>query len=365
MSIDSFFAAKRILITGARSPVAINIASQLMNVGKEVYFTDCISFALATKAFGKELYTQTLAPRYHYEDYIRQVNQIVMEEQIDWILPTCEEVFYLSAAKDQLKVPVFTMDSELLAKLHHKFQFAEYMLAIGKHAPKTLLLAQQNSFPMDSEMILKPIYSRFSSVNKKLLPKDISKKENYIMQEYKKGKEWCVYAIAIDGQTLDIIIYSKAINYRQSASLYFAHHYKPDLEKEVQEICHELNFTGQIGFDVIETTDGTYWYIDCNPRSTSGVSLINDHVWLGENSVLKSKKQPRAITLLAVLVALKNPKQLREIVKATDQLKDSPQKISIWTQMSQLYHWFKLSRQVNISLTSITTWGIEWNGEKL
>lgn len=43
----------------------------------------------------------------------------------------------------------------------------------------------------------------------------------------------------------------------------------------VRQFVQATGFSGQVGFDFIETEDGQLYAIECNPRATSGIHLFH------------------------------------------------------------------------------------------
>jgi hypothetical protein len=58
--------------------------------------------------------------------------------------------------------------------------------------------------------------------------------------------------------------------------MYFEYLNHPVAEKWVENFVSKTSFTGQIGFDFIETSDGTLYPIECNPRASSGVHFFRE-----------------------------------------------------------------------------------------
>ncbi|MDF2716531.1 MAG: hypothetical protein K0R28_3456, partial [Paenibacillus sp.] len=110
-------------------------------------------------------------PAYDTEGFLSGLEQIVRREGIDWIVPTCEEVFYVSSGLERLGrlCRVFTAPLVQLRRLHSKWSFIRRADELGFVVPATRLLASPAEWSemMDRTMpewedgcVLKPEFSR-------------------------------------------------------------------------------------------------------------------------------------------------------------------------------------------------------------
>ena len=93
----------KFLITGARAPVALELARNLSKDGHTVYIADSLRFPLARCSnFVKKIF-RIAAPRLSLSQFKNDLQKIIKDYNIDLLIPTCEEVFYISAIKSSLE----------------------------------------------------------------------------------------------------------------------------------------------------------------------------------------------------------------------------------------------------------------------
>ncbi|VTR20119.1 Uncharacterised protein [Serratia fonticola] len=85
-----------ILITGARAPVAIEWARIALRSGHRVWLADSLKWPLGRFLQGIEGYLRLPSPRQDLAGYQRQLQGYLDQHAIELLIPTCEEIFYLS-----------------------------------------------------------------------------------------------------------------------------------------------------------------------------------------------------------------------------------------------------------------------------
>jgi hypothetical protein len=110
------------------------------------------------------------------------------------------------------------------------------------------------------------------------------------------------------------------------SSIVFEDVQNPKTQKWVERFISKTNFTGQIGFDFIETADGMLYAIECNPRATSGIHLFNEAPELverflhGENTMvvvpkgdeIRSVKFWLAVRLIRLIFSFRPVREWKE-----------------------------------------------------
>lgn len=216
--------------------------------------------------------------------FIEDISSIVIKEGINLIIPTCEEIFYLSKLKHLLPptTSLFIDEFEKLSLLHNKFLFIKNLVDdtdICK--PKTYCINSQDEFLQwktkydIDDYILKPVFSRFGS--EAIL--DISKVKTSIRypivaQQKISGRELCSYSLSINGQIVAHSCYYPKYKAGLGAGVYFQPQYNQEIIDFVKSVARKFNFTGQIAFDFIKDDYGHIYPIECNPRGTSGLHLL-------------------------------------------------------------------------------------------
>ncbi|CAH1853875.1 ATP-grasp domain-containing protein [Convivina praedatoris] len=339
----------RVLVTGARAPIAVALMSQLVEANFKVWATDSVDFALG-RHFQKLEGFETTAPcRFQPNQYIADINAIVKKHDIDWILPSNEETFWLSRQRQDLIVPLFAGDFSVISQLHHKRNYGKLLQGAGLSVPRSF----NEPGP---DRIIKNDYSRFTGVG------EVDQGQPYFYQEKITGKEWCITVIAQDGQIQAGIVYDKAFNFRGSSSVYFADQQRPDILAEFAKLMRSTNYTGLIGADLIESdADQRLYFIDINPRGTSGLVLLNANFWRGERVSLKSD---RRASLALLPLFWRHPILTSHAFRHS---KDIFNGMAIahpyYLQFVQMYDWWRYAHQEGINLRQATVYDIEWDGE--
>lgn len=219
------------------------------------------------------------------ENYIKDLITICQSLQIDLVIPTCEEIYYLSKHKERFLgiSQVFVDDFSKLKLFHNKWSFMNLLQKMGENTPKSWLIEDVKELQALKKrpLILKPVYSRFGSKvylinNDKDLPHiTASKKFPWIVQEYLLGDVWCCYSVAKKGLVTLHTNYISDIKFSGGATVHFEHNSNPYIEEFVKRVVLKTNFTGQIAFDFIQVGKDNFIPIECNPRATSGIHLLS------------------------------------------------------------------------------------------
>ncbi|WNS75026.1 ATP-grasp domain-containing protein [Bacillus sp. DTU_2020_1000418_1_SI_GHA_SEK_038] len=270
----------KVLVTGARAPVTLHLCRILKDSGHEVYAADSISYALTKSSTSIQGYFLYSSPKFRTEDFVAELVEFIQENKIGLLIPTCEESFYISKYKDAISpyCEVLVGDFAQMLLLHNKFDFIEYVNALGFKAPKTVKCSANKEMP-DGELVLKRVYSRFSD-HVVFLHKDAFNPSlfdsSWIAQEKIDGVQYCSYGIARDGKLLAHSVYETTFTAGIGATIAFSYCERKDIEHFVRTVVSDLKFTGQISFDFIVNYEDVAIPIECNPRATSGLHLF-DH----------------------------------------------------------------------------------------
>lgn len=378
---------RRILVTGARAPVTLHLCRILHESGHDVYAADSVSYALTKKSNSIKDFFLLPSPKFHTNEFIASLVELIQANRIDLLIPTCEESFYLSTHKETLSryCEVFVGDFEPMKMLHNKYEFIQYAKQLGLLTPKTLMLSHktmkqdvQNYF--ENEVVLKRIYSRFSD-NVLFLHKDEYEPTRYnfgwIAQEKLEGVQYCSYSIAKNGKILAHSVYQTVFTAGLGATIAFQFCERRDIEHIVTTIVEDLHFTGQISFDFIVNNNNIAIPIECNPRATSGLHLFNQKVancFLNQtkNTLYPDKNTKMAITLAMIAYAFGNFKRNRSALKwlkilfsHRDIAWSSKDMKPMFYQFISMYLLWKESRKHKRTMIQQSTSDISWDDEIL
>lgn len=265
---------KTILITGARSFVALDLARTFSEAGMKVICTDSIDKAVSRYSSKVSKFYKTASPAFQFEEFVSDLQNIIAKEGVDFVIPTCEEVFYLGKAKEHLKTVVFAEKFEQLEILHNKWKFYQLLCRLGFSTPETHLWKGKAN--QEGKWILKPVYSRFAAkvqVIEGKWPKCEANPSNpLIAQRYIEGEKLCSYSICHQGRITAHGVYTVLHSMGIGSAICFKSVIAPDVDDFIRKFVTEINFTGQIAFDFIRGDE--LYCLECNPRATSGLHLF-------------------------------------------------------------------------------------------
>ncbi|TMV52309.1 hypothetical protein FE783_05045 [Paenibacillus mesophilus] len=404
----------KVLITGGRAPVALEMARMLAEAGCEVHAAESLRFHLCRVSKAVTSSTHVPSPAWDTEGFLSGLERIVRREGIDWIVPTCEEIFYVSSGLERLErlCRVFAAPLGQLRRLHSKWLFIRRAEELGFAVPATRLLASPaewsdtmaRTIPEWADgVVLKPEFSRSGTkvriirqetggrgvygsvgqsanlIDRRKSPVPEGSGYPWVAQQYIRGQGLCTYSIVHDGKLAAHAAYAVTYSVRGGACFYFEPLNDPRLKEWVRTFARHERFTGQLAFDFIESADGVLYPIECNPRATSGIHLFGpedrladalfDPDSLGDTIV---EPQPTTRKMLAVpMLALgwKNggPGRslliwLRKLASARDVVyrRDDPRPFR--EQLLLLNELRRIARARGQTMMEASTCDIEWNG---
>lgn len=387
--------SRNILITGGRAPVALELARLFKAAGHRVYAAESARYHLCRVSSAVAASFRVPSPRHEPQAYVRQLAALAEKLEIDLLVPTCEEIFYIAAGLDQFTgCRVLAPERSVLAGLHHKGEFIAMARSFGLAVPDTELLgsagewqrAVERAAANGEQRVYKPAYSRFAS--KVIMPgkavpppTEISAAAPWVSQKYIRGKALCTYSIVHEGTVVAHAAYdSRYRTGRSGASVYFEPLEHPAALEWVRRFAGASGFSGQISFDFIEADNGTLYPIECNPRATSGIhlfspedgltdALLNPGRLVQTGELVHPRSTRTAMLTIPMLgCGLKpGPGGLRSWRKAmagaTDVIFRKDDLRPVLEQFRVVYAAFRTARRHRISLTEALTEDIEWNGE--
>ena len=199
---------KRVMITGARAPVALHLARLFATDGHTVILADSQAWPLA-RATRFATYLRLPSPNRDLRAYGEALVEACHTHRIDVIIPTCEEVLYLAAARGLLgfDIPLWAKPFDDLKGVHNKFTFSRLTPSGPVTAPDTHLLTSRADLDRvpTGEWIFKPVWSRFG--DRVLIRPDAatldaltpSEDDPWVAQTWLPGEELCCHAIAHHG----------------------------------------------------------------------------------------------------------------------------------------------------------------------
>lgn len=377
---------KRFLITCARAPVSLELARNLAKHGHQVFMTDSLRFPLAKNSRSLTQFIISPSPRNNIENYQAALLDIIKTHRIDYLLPMCEESFYIAKIKDTLTphCDVLCPDFNLMHQLHSKYDILSLCQDTGITLPQTETLDFSREITAETleGTIVKREFCRFGTdVLLSPTPKNVQHLNDtapgrILKQEKLYGNEYCTYAIAVKGTVFAQAIYQPTHRLKVAAGIYF----KPIVNKKIsdfiQAFCQKHEYTGHLGFDIIETKDNIY-IIECNPRATSGLHLLEDanlaDAFLGVTAQSPAGLQrPKMISLMMILAGLpfaihqrKVKAWYRDYKQAADVMICKNDNGFSWFQFISLAELIQIAFREKISVREAATQDFEWDGEDI
>jgi ATP-grasp domain len=350
-----------VLLTGTRAPATLDLARRLHAEGVTVHGVDSMRFPIGrwSKAFAK--HHRSPRPLQDREKYIEFILALIEKDGIDLIWPTCEEIFHLSTAWDRLSVKarLFFPKLETLDVLHDKGKFARFVRTLDSREVTSPVTSLAASPPDVRSLIWKPAYSRFGAKTRFDRPPE--NLAGWIAQERIIGKEFCSYALAVEGCVTMQVFYQAAARLGHGAACAFVPYKDESAAEFVRIIAKKLKFTGQLAFDFIKRdTDGRVFVIECNPRLTSGIHLLGD-----------ATKLVPALTGQTIEPVIIGPAQLWIPTRITapslasvrlDRIGSAADPAPMVTQILSLAEFAWDAVRHSRKLTEAMTWDIEYDG---
>lgn len=277
---------KKILITYGRSFLTLELARQLNAAGHEVYVADSMNYHISLFSNAVKKSFRVPSPRYAPKEYIHALIDIVKENHIDLLIPIYEEISWLSKVRHQFpsSCELFFPDFEQFDMLHNKWNYQCKLNSLGIPTLKCAVIRDQSDldhFQFDRPFALKACYSRASQKVRKVYPQESLKglsldpHNPWLAQEWMDGERYCTYSVCRQGFVHAHSTYPVRYAIDGNSCITFETIHHEGVYEWVKNFVKQINFTGQIAFDFIESPiDKKLYTIECNPRATSGILLF-------------------------------------------------------------------------------------------
>jgi len=380
----------RVLVLGGRAPVALDHARRFAAQGSTVYVADSVPCRISS--YGRAV-TETFRvppPRFAAVEFAKELARIIQRKRIDLVLPTCEEVFYVSRFRHYLpsECAVFAPRFDQLRQLHSKLRFLELAANCGAAVPVSARVRNIREAVIWSDgrpVVLKPEFSRFG-VHVRLYPDGIPPNSaelapvgDWVVQEFCAGKEICSYSVAVGGVVTAHVEYQPRYRIASSSSFYFDPCSALGVRDFIDQFVRKMDFTGQISFDWIIGRDDRNSILECNPRAISGLHLFDaldplPAAITGQTArcITPRRDKPRmfsaimlSVGLLAAMRTRRLGEWLRDWRRAGDVLLDNGEIAPMLGGLMDLgsHSWRALSQRCSVREAS--TRDIEWDGQDL
>ncbi|NHZ82306.1 ATP-grasp domain-containing protein [Massilia sp. CCM 8695] len=379
-----------VLILGGRAPVAADHARRFASQGWTVHIGDSIPCRISGWSHAVQSTVELPSPRFNPAAFIAGLSRTIGQHAIDLVIPTCEEVFYLSRYRHALpsSCRILTDDFDKLRTLHSKWEFLQLSAACGGNPPASALvrsIGEAKDWANGAPVVLKPEFSRFG-VHVRLYPDgipadapELANMGRWVAQHYLHGQELCSYSVAEQGRLLAHAVYLPKYRLKRSSSYYFAHHASERIAAFAARFVARHHFTGQISFDWIDAGNDSPAVIECNPRAISGVHLFGTGDLLpaalaGTAARLVTPSMLRARMIAPIMVSVGLAQALangrvntwrRDFLAADDVLGVGGDRRPMAGAVADMGSYLMLSLRQRCTLREVATRDIEWDGEAL
>ena len=377
--------------------MTLDLVRQLHAAGYQIYVAESLPYHLCKSSNRVEKSFLVSSPRQQPQQYIAELLEIIEDEAIDHLIPTCEEIYTIASALERFPsdCQVWCEPLDRLDLFHNKWRFIQMVKQYGWETPQTWLIRSKEEFSEKRKQvdpnrpwILKPVYSRFSSQVMRLdhphasigQSFEVSASSPWLLQEWIDGRQICTYSFVVNGKTLAYAAYPTLFTAGGGASISFQPYENQQLQQKVEQLVAAHSLTGQFAFDFIETKPNEWIPIECNPRATSGIHLLSSTAnWrrILENEQREASicftPDPQASFMIGLamstygLVSVRSWQEFRRWMKVFISSKDLLFRLDdlrpFIDQFRMLWHLYSISKRLNISITACSTYDIEWNGE--
>ncbi len=382
---------KKILITFARSFLALELARQLHAAGHKIFIADSMEYHVTRFSNTISKCFHLPSPRFDAEGYIDGLVAIVEKEEIDFLLPIYEETTQLAHAHHRFPAhcQLFCPSFELYEQLHNKWSFHCKLEELGIDALQAALVKTPQdlaNLSFTKPFALKACYSRASQTLIKVYPKktvvdfEVEPHNPWIAQEWLEGKKFCTYSICHAGTIHAHGTYPVNFAIDGNSCLIFKNIEHNAIYQWIENFVRKINYTGQIAFDFIQSADDKLYAIECNPRATSGLLLFTNEARL-DRAFFKTNTapifpKPNASQQIATGMLLygwrKSAIQNNNLIKFFKTLfstkdvvfRSNDMKPFLFEPMVFAAIW-KNSRKYQLPISSAFTFDHDWNGEPL
>lgn len=374
-----------VLVTGARSPAALDIARDFAVAGYRVHMADSRPARLARWSKASAQVHRVPPPVQDPLGFRRDMAALVEAVGPALVVPTCEEVFHLAAARQEgwNMGPLFAPDLQTLLRLHAKDRFIDEARALGLDVPRTRTITAplaEGAFDLD-RVVIKARYSRFGSAAlvrpaagavRALRP---TPERPWVVQDFVCGSEHSSYAVVAAGEVLAFAAYRSPFTLRGGAGYAFVSAVPSVSERLLRAtaaIAAATGLSGQIALDAIDDGERA-WLIECNPRATSGVHMLTGsgavaRAMGGAEGRIDGPAAPRQNLPLMLSHGLApclrgRGREWRRLVAARDVIGARGDRLPLLGALADTLGFALQARCHGVTLTTAATRDIEWNGD--
>ena len=351
---------RTILLTGTRAPVTLDLARRLWREDLRLIGADSCRFPIGRFSRAFAAHYRIPSARWNRDRFLSTLREIIVKESVDWLWPSCEEVFPVAFGQDFLPCQIFCPSLNILEQLHNKLRFAEWSWEQGHEieAPQSW---EASDAPVGQDLIWKRKYSRFGAGIRRQQP--LGDLVPWMAQRRIDGPEFSSWALCKEGEVKILTQYRCPVKAGGGAGCCFVPVRSEAVASFARMVAGKLGYTGALAFDFMgPTPEGKVYVIECNPRMTSGLHVLAPAIPLA--GILNGKPVSSEPSLreaqLHFLTLLHGPSWADARADVIHDLRDP---LPTWGQALSLAEFAGLALSHRMELHEATTWDLEWNGE--
>jgi hypothetical protein len=179
-------------------------------------------------------------------------------------------------------------------------------------------------------------------------------------QAFVHGSEFSSWTLCIGGEVRVQTFYECPVRAGRGAGCAFVPLWADDAAKFVELLAKDLNFTGSLAFDFMRSADGKLFVLECNPRLTSGIHVLDQGVSLSACLERRAPLPPSQKAAQLRLAVLFSKPRLAGTSPDVITFPDDPW--PTWGQACGVAEFAWRAVRHRVSLLSATTWDLEYNG---
>ncbi len=383
----------RVLVTSSRNTFALDLVRKLGDAGNYVVAADTYAGAMGSHSKYVAAHAVTASPRFETDQFIADICKIVQDHDLDTIIPTFEEAFYLAARVADLPegVQLLTGSFDKLARLHDKGSFQRLAQQAGVPIPETVVVSSDDElhaaidrFP---QYFARAVFSRGGVgllTNTGPLAGRMSvddchptPDQPWLVQPFTDGPMVCSYSMIVDGKVTGQCTYTAPEQWAHSTGIAFLAQDSTTTLEYTQRLIDELDpsFTGQLSFDFVNH-DGKLYAIECNPRPTNGLILFTTEEFISalngtvSEPILVQPGEESEISLAVLADAFSEPikhlkTSMHDLIHVKDIGKGWHDSFAMMWGPAAIFHGAKLAHGHREALLKAMGDDIVWNGEPI
>ncbi|SEQ28877.1 ATP-grasp domain-containing protein [Microlunatus flavus] len=293
---------RTVLVSGGKMTKSLHLARAFHQAGHRVVMVESAKYRWTGHRFSRAVDVFRTVPDARSPDYAAALAAVVRAEGVDVYVPVCSPAasYHDAAAKTALEglCEVVHLDPDVVATLDDKHTFAELAASLGLPVPDSHLVTGPDEVEgaLDrareagrGPYVLKSIaYDPVHRLDLTPLPRPtagetaafaaarpIRPDNPWLLQELVTGAEFCAHATARNG-----VVQVYACSPSSAFQVNYASVDEPAIETWVRRFVGALGLTGQVSFDFLADADGQVLAIECNPRTHSAITMLDDPVAL-------------------------------------------------------------------------------------